>query len=749
MAHRVFGIRHHGPGCARSLREALASYAPDAVLLEGPPDADEALALVVSEDLKPPVALLVHSVEKPEHAVFYPFAVFSPEWQALRFAAERKIPHRFMDLPTSHRLALELAQAEKAADPESTEDEKGDVEEEDPELEEDPLGLLAEAAGFEDREQWWDVQIERRQQAEGLFDAIQEAMTHLRTDLVPRKKVEQQREAFMRATIRKAEKEGFQRIAVVCGAWHAPALVELGGVRGSKQDSETLKGLPKTKVAAAWIPWTYSRLSYRSGYGAGVDSPGFYAHVWEHQARAPLVWAVRAARLLRQEDVEASSANVIETVRLAESLAAMRELPAPGLGELREALLAVLCGGDAARLALIRDKLEVGDELGTVPENAAQVPLQRDFEREVKRLRLKLTTEQLFIDLDLRKDNDRDKSRLFHRLRVLGIVWAEPVTTGRTSGTFKESWKLVWDPEFVVELVAANLYGNTVEVAARARLVERARQAQIAELSRLVEVALVADLPGVLADLLSELDARAAQASDVRLLFDSTEPLARVIRYGDVRGARAPSMLPVFRGLLERAVVGLLPASGQLDDDAAASLLESIGRAHAACLLLDDAELKALWLDALRALLESEGAHPRLRGRACRLLLEQHRVEGPELERRANLALSPAVEPGQAARWLEGLVAGDGLFLVHHAELIATLDAWLASLSSEIFQAELPLLRRAFSSFAPAERRALAQKLKRNGTSSPRRAELHADLDPERARRVLPVLASVLGVSHE
>jgi hypothetical protein len=205
----------------------------------------------------------------------------------------------------------------------------------------------------------------------------------------------------------------------------------------------------------------------------------------------------------------------------------------------------------------------------------------------------------------------------------------------------------------------------------------------------------------------------------------------------------------VFRGLLERAVVGLLPASGQLDDDAAASLLESIGRAHAACLLLDDPELKELWLDALHALLESEGAHPRLRGRACRLLLEQHRVGGPELERRASLALSPSVEPGQAARWLEGLVAGDGLFLVHHAELIATLDTWLASLSSEIFQAELPLLRRAFSSFAPAERRALAQKLKRHGTSSPRRAEARPDLDPERARRVLPVLAVVLGVPHE
>jgi hypothetical protein len=93
------------------------------------------------------------------------------------------------------------------------------------------------------------------------------------------------------------------------------------------------------------------------------------------------------------------------------------------------------------------------------------------------------------------------------------------------------------------------------------------------------------------------------------------------------------------------------------------------------------------------------------------------------------------------------LVAGEGLFVVHNEELVATLDTWLGSLSNEVFQAELPLLRRAFSSFAAAERRALAQKLRRAGAPGAARGRAPgADFDRERARRVLPVLAAVLGV---
>src|SRR4051794_818105 len=108
----IFGIRHHGPGSARSLRQALASFQPDVVLVEGPPDAAEVLPLLAHPAMQPPVALLLYDPETPRRAVYYPFTLFSPEWQALHYALAHAIPARFMDLPMAHQLALEAAAEE-------------------------------------------------------------------------------------------------------------------------------------------------------------------------------------------------------------------------------------------------------------------------------------------------------------------------------------------------------------------------------------------------------------------------------------------------------------------------------------------------------------------------------------------------------------------------------------------------------------------------------------------------------------
>src|SRR5215212_8846958 len=95
--HR-FGIRHRGPGSARSLRAALATLEPDVILVEGPPDAADVLPLLAHAEMQPPVALLIYRPDQPQRAVYYPFAPFSPEWQAIHFGLTHHIPVRFMDL---------------------------------------------------------------------------------------------------------------------------------------------------------------------------------------------------------------------------------------------------------------------------------------------------------------------------------------------------------------------------------------------------------------------------------------------------------------------------------------------------------------------------------------------------------------------------------------------------------------------------------------------------------------------------
>ncbi len=365
--HSVFGIRHHGPGSARGLVAALREYAPDIVLIEGPPDAAEVLPLAGHEAMRPPVALLVYRPDEPRQSVFYPFTHYSPEWQAIGYALTHDVPARFIDLPVALRFALD---AEEAA--EGAESEEPPAQLATDEIRESPFVVLARAAGYSDPDLWWERVIEQRRDATDVFAAIAEAMNALREEAPEPDLSEKMREAHMRQMIRTAKREGFERIAVVCGAWHVPALAEIGPV---KPDADLLKGLKKVKVEATWIPWTNSRLSYRSGYGAGVRSPGWHAHLWAATSDdyAP-GWIARAARCLRDEGLDAPSSNVIEAVRLAEALAAMRDLATPGLDELNEAIVTALCNGNLTPMQLIRDKLEIGEELGEVPDDRASRP---------------------------------------------------------------------------------------------------------------------------------------------------------------------------------------------------------------------------------------------------------------------------------------------------------------------------------------------------------------------------------------
>ncbi len=149
----VFGVRHHGPGSARSLALELAMLAPDAVLIEAPPEATAVAALALEPDMVPPVALLAYSSGEPQRAAFWPLAVFSPEWQAMRIALAANTELRFIDLPAANMLALD-GDLPEDRDPDDEQDQGHH------ESRPDPLGLLAAAGGFEDPESWWEDVVE-------------------------------------------------------------------------------------------------------------------------------------------------------------------------------------------------------------------------------------------------------------------------------------------------------------------------------------------------------------------------------------------------------------------------------------------------------------------------------------------------------------------------------------------------------------------------------------------------------------
>ncbi|MFI1185584.1 DUF5682 family protein [Streptomyces californicus] len=823
----LLGVRHHGPGSARAVLAALAAARPAVVLIEGPPEGDALLPLAADPVMRPPVALLAHAVDDPGRASFWPMAAFSPEWVAIRWALDHGVPVRFIDLPAAHSLAMEAPGPGAGEAPGAEGDEPPGERGEDaatPAV--DPIRVLAETAGYDDPERWWEDVVEHRSPARGTgrhsgtgasggdggtetagrlseagtagrhngtgavrgggadgatwtgggthadggsddpaaalapFAALAEAMGALREAYGdgdrPRDAV---REAYMRMRLRTARKEFGDAVAVVCGAWHVPALAARTTLAA---DRALLKGLPKVRTDLTWVPWTHHRLARHSGYGAGIDAPGWYGHLFDAPDRPVERWMTKVAGLLRAEDRSVSTAHVIEAVRLAETLAALRGRPLAGLSETTDAVRAVMCEGSDVPLALVRDRLIVGESLGEVPDSAPAVPLQQDLTRAQRTLRLKPEAAERELDLDLRKDTDAARSRLLHRLRLLDVRWGQPADGRSGTGTFRESWRLSWQPELSVRVAEAGMWGTTVLTAATAKAESLARAATaLADITALAERCLLAGLPGALPAVMRALADRAALDADVGHLADALPALARALRYGDVRSTDTAALAEVAVGLAERICVGLPPACTGLDADGAEALRRQVEAVHGAVGLLDSGPspaegLRDRWAAVLHRLAARDTVAGVIRGRAARLLLDEGRLPEDDAARLMGLALSPGTPPADAAAWIEGFVggaSGGGMLLVHDERLLALVDAWLAGIPADRFTDVLPLLRRTFAAYEPAVRRSLGELVRRGtvpgagrgGDAGRPAGGFGPGLDRGRADAVEPVLRLLLG----
>jgi hypothetical protein len=747
----LLGVRHHGPGSARAVRRALAAVKPDILLIEGPPEADKLVGWAAHEELKPPVALLAYPQQgdPSARAAFWPFGDFSPEWQAIRWAHEASVPVRFCDLPASVRFVAVKEPGEEHVDAES---EPADSDHDTALARRDPIGSLAFAAGYDDPERWWEDVVEHQiadQSHDPMepFEAIATAMGVVRQaapDPPVREKLhEDRREAHMRQVLRQARKT-HDRVAVVCGAWHVPALTD--PLPPAAVDARTLKGLSKTRIGMTWVPWTHGRLASWQGYGAGVSSPGWYHHLFTAPNLVVERWLTAVAGVLRTEGLPISSAHIIEAVRLAEALATLRGRPLAGLAEVTEATRAVLCDGDELRVQLVNRKLVIGERLGEIPADMPGVPLAQDLAATQRSLRLKPSALAEDLDLDLRKPFDANRSRLLHRLRLLDVPWGEPAERrGRqTRGTFWEFWRLEWEPEFAIDVIAASGYGATVPAAATAVVIERAGKAStLGDVTALVERCLLADLPAALPPVLSALDERMALDTDVAHLMDALPALARTLRYGDVRGTDVGSLRVVTTTMLTRIRVGLPKALTNLDDDATRAMRARLDGVHAAIPLLDASADE--WYDALSRVAGRDDLPGLLAGRIARLLVDAGRIDRDEAARQLAVVLTVGVPPARGAGWIEGFVAGGGLVLVHDEPLLRLVDGWLAGIDD--FTTVLPLLRRTFGAFPAPQRRAIGERVRQLGRGVP--ASLDAGPHP-RGDVVLPTVSALLGVrSHD
>ncbi|HKI37423.1 MAG TPA: DUF5682 family protein, partial [Gemmataceae bacterium] len=595
-------------------------------------------------------------------------------------------------------------------------------------------------SGEPDHETWWERHFEHTVDPAAYVRQIFEFGRGLREFRArPANDENLIREAYMRRGIREALAEGHdpQRVVVVCGAFHAPALTHDLPPMTDKE----VKALPRVTTRLTLMPYSYARLSSQSGYGAGNHAPAYYQKLFEERRdgrkeRLPARFLSELAHHMRREGIVRSAAEVIEAVRLADTLAALAGAHAPSLRDLRDAAVTCLGRGEYSAIGPFLAEIEIGSHIGKLPKGAGRTPIQDDFYDELARLKLdeyqtgdrkirlakaKRSADPEILEIDLREDRHagtsetafrgRNQSTFLHRLRVLDVKFGEQLDR-RQTGTAFEKWRLRWTPESEIQLVEAGLKGDSVQAAATFTLSERLGECEaIDQAASLVEDAIKCELHNAFEDARSRLQAVAVLDSSFDALARAADSLAETIGCGTVRRFDLTPLRPLLGQLFLKAT--LLAKQACTCDEATAR-----EKVRPALVALNRVAMENAgdvdgerWQRELDAIAASDALNAYLSGFACALVLERGRIDEEELGREVSRRLSPGIHAEVGAGWFEGLVGYNRQALFSRLALWRQLDAYLVSLDDEEFRHGLVYLRRAFSEFAPGEVRRVVSNL--------------------------------------
>jgi hypothetical protein len=728
----VFGVRHLSPAAAWHLRAYLDRIKPTHVLIEGLADAGELLPSFTAKGTKPPFALLAYTDALPVRTLVYPLARYSPEYQAVVWAHENDAAVQFIDLPSDVFLALqdiehELIEKLRRAPGESTAPSETSTEERQPRV--SVYQQYAERAGEDDYDTYWERHFEHNLSPDAYRLAAYEFGAALREleDPQPRWRAENLvREAFMRRQIEAVLRSGADpaKVVAVVGAFHAPVLT---GEHPAMSDAE-LASLRRRSSKFTLMPYSYFKLSSQSGYGAGNKAPAYFelmydALVEDDLASVPARYLARVTRHLREAGTHRSTAEVIEGVRLANTLAAMKEGLAPALADLHDAAVTLIGQGELSVVKEAIVRADVGTDIGALPEGVSRTSIQADFDREVARLKLEKykTPVKQELSLDLRENRnakseesaylDLNRSSFCHRLRVLGVKFVEPLRVSQQSASWAERWALQWSPESEIQLIEAVLLGETVELATGFKFKQTLDACtSIGDAAQVVRDACECGMMAAMDMARKRLQELAATSTDMPSIAHAAHTLGLVVRYGDVRRFDPAPLLPLIETLFVQASLAL-HAAANCDAEAAPAMLVAIDELNQLALDFSDRVDEPLWIERLRALSDADDRNPVLSGYACAILVERGLLGNDELGTEVSRRLSPGVPADLGAGWFEGLSKRNRYALLARQVLWAQLADYIASLDEEHFRRSVVFLRRAFGGFSPREKRQIAENL--------------------------------------
>ncbi|MET9933192.1 MULTISPECIES: DUF5682 family protein [unclassified Streptomyces] len=745
----LLGVRHHSPALAAVVPALLDEAGAEVVCVELPADFRPWLEHLADPETVAPVALA--GVGEGGRLSFYPFADFSPELAAVRWARDHGAEVVCCDLPLSDP-GWSLPGTDRNRDDgiDDGADTGADGDRAAPGRGAFAAALAAAGTG-RDGEDMWDRAVEVL--APGCTpEAVRRAALGvgwaLRADAdVPA--VDLAREARMRRVIAEASAGG-RRVAAVIGAFHAPALLVRG--EGPTDADRTAPGtttvVPGTDPAPAvtsFVPYSFDLLDSRSGYPAGIRDPLWQQAVLTAAGDPGRIREAASAavtglcREMRRAGHTAGTGEAAETLRLACDLAALRGLPAPGRGELLEAVTTVLGQGEplgrGRALARALEAVLVGTARGRISPHAPRSGLGPSVEEELARLRLPRPEEPepREVRLDpLRSPLDGRREVLLQRLLVIGASYGEPLAVAATGdGTaLGTKWRLTWNPSVPARLDLAGVRGVTAAQAAAGTLAETARREAAeggptpAQVLAGLAAAARCDLPDLVDARLREASAVLPDTAGLPELLEALDLLEGVRRGhypGTTEDARAAA--GTLTGELLEAAVRSLPGLAGSDTPADAGALVALADRSAARHL-------GLRMDRALAELASEGSPL---------------IQGAALAVRVLLDLDPAADLGErTAGWIDGATSPDarraltkrlaglltaaGPLLQASPEALTPLLDRVDALADQDFLDRLPALRGGFDALAPAARdRLLTTVTERLGD----RLDLSLDAPPE------------------
>ncbi|WP_283138801.1 vWA domain-containing protein [Rhizohabitans arisaemae] len=707
----LIGVRHHSPALASVMPAMLAEAAPDVICVELPADFDRWLPHLADPGTRAPVAL---AGAYPDGGLaFYPFADFSPELAAVRWAYAHGVRVRCCDLPLT-------ATADGAADqavqgPQIT----------------FAAALAARSTG-RDGDDMWDRAVEVlapgcapeavRRAGLGVGWALRrdaEAAGGVPTrDLV--------REAYMRKVVAEAAADG-SRVTAVIGAFHAPALTAFPG--------DEVPPEARGEVVTSLVAYSFDLLDSRSGYPAGIRDPRWQQQVYAaggdpakiEEAAAHVVTAV--CRALRDAGHTAGTGEAAEALRVAGDLARLRGLPAPGRGEIVEAITTVLGQGErlgrGRALARAMEGVLVGTERGRTAPGTPRSGLGPAVEADLEALRLPRPDEPGPKEVRLNPLGsalDTRRELLLHRLAACSAGYGEQLeVAGTGDGTaLTTKWRLAWTVAVPARLDLAGVRGVTAAQAAEGALRaayrrEGADGVTCGLLLRQLEAAARCDLPGLLADLVAEAETllpSAATLAELVVALDLLEAVGRGHIPGLTADERVGRRVRALGDLLvETAVAGIPGLAGSDRPEDAVALAGLAGRAAE--------DRLGLRLDESLAELCRTGS-PLMQGAATAarvmLGLDDSAVMGGRVAGWVDVATRPETRRALTGR-LTGLLAAAGPLLHAAPSALRPLMERVENLSDEGFLARLPALRGGFDILGPAARdRVLAEVQDRLGT---------------------------------